>query len=229
MLNKFLYLLLISFSFSLLVACGTPNNTEDDQVNENNTEDVSDAGNEPEEEQELNDKNETDLEEDVDESDEEKQQTTDLEESKEGTLMIEGLEEQVTLNLFQHEALAFSTYVPEDMIAKYDQGFFNVYANFNDNKNENARLFITNQEEAEITAYLEGLGFNLSSVDTPAYDFSEKELSLEKEGFLGRVAFFKKHEKPYALAYYYPAEYGDGFSGRASIVVGEIVWHEKSN
>lgn len=218
-MQKLLYFLLVSLSVAVLAACGTNDQVEGDQPDEHteNVEDGTGGEDEAENSDEASEAEETAIH---------QAELPELEASKQATLMIEGMEEETTVHLFQHEELGFSTYVPQDMIAGYENGFFNGYANFNDNKNEDARLFITAKDQAELTAYLEEKDFNLSAVDTPAYDFSEIEMTLEKAGFVGRVAFFMKQGQAYALGYYYPAEYGDGFSARSHIITDEIIWHE---
>lgn len=149
----------------------------------------------------------------------------ELEETKKVEIEMEGVKEEKVVHLQQHEKLGFSTYVPEDMMAESDDQTFNVYTNFGGNLNKDARFFITKQGEQEIVEYLKNEGFAISSVEEQAFNFSQKEYQLEKEGFIGRLSIFNQNEESYSLAYYYPSEYADGFSARSHIIVQEMVWH----
>ncbi|MFD1738028.1 hypothetical protein ACFSCX_15940 [Bacillus salitolerans] len=149
----------------------------------------------------------------------------DLEESKTVNMEIEGETQEIVVNLHHHEQLGLSTYVPEDMVVESDDQTFNVYTNFQGSVNKDARFFIKNQTEEKISTYLEGEGFTLTEAGEKAYDFSDKEFLLEKEGFIGRVATLSEHDETYSIGYYYPSEFADGFTPRSHIIVNELVWH----
>ncbi|NSL51030.1 hypothetical protein [Calidifontibacillus erzurumensis] len=151
----------------------------------------------------------------------------DLESEKTVDMMIEGTTEKKVVKLHHHTELGFSTYVPDDMVVESNPEVFNVFTNYGGNKNEDATLKITRQSEEELTKILTDQGFQLEEQDMKAFDFSEKEFSLQKEGFIGRIAFFKHADENYALYYYYPEEFADGFGPRSDIIVKEIVWHDE--
>lgn len=151
----------------------------------------------------------------------------ELEETKTVEMLIEGTTEEKVVKLHHHEQLGFSTYVPEDMVVESDDQVFNVYTNFEGVKNKEARLFVVKLTEKEGTDNLEEAGFTLTEVNNKAYEFSEKEYSIEKKGLIGRVSTFTQNDESYMLGYYYPSEYGDGFSARSHIIVDEMVWHNE--
>lgn len=149
-----------------------------------------------------------------------------LEQQKTVKMMIEGMTEDKVVNVAHHKELMFSTYVPDDMIVESNPESFNVFTNFEGNRNENATLRITNKTEEQMTEEIETNGFMLEATNEKAYDFSEKEFSLKKEGMLGRAATFKHNGKDYSLVYYFPEDFADGFGPRADIIVNEIIWHD---
>ncbi|WP_077211973.1 hypothetical protein [Bacillus dakarensis] len=151
----------------------------------------------------------------------------ELEETKTVEMLIEGTTEEKVVKLHHHEQLGFSTYVPEDMVVESDVQVFNVYTNFEGVKNEDARLFVVKLTEKKGTDYLEEAGFTLTEVNNKAYEFSEKEYSIKKKVLIGRVSTFTQNDESYMLGYYYPSEYGDGFSARSNIIVDEMVWHNE--
>ncbi|TFB21397.1 hypothetical protein E3U55_08770 [Filobacillus milosensis] len=212
MMKKFSGLLILLLL--LLGACGS-----NDENNDMNQEDEN-----KEQEEQTNEEAENS----VDESEEDKEnsgQSLDVEETKTVDMMIEGTTEEMVVNLHNHEELGFYTYVPEDMVVESDAETFNVYTNFQGNKNKDARLFMMKQSEEEIKGYLEGEDFAFSDVDENAYEFSNKEFHLEKEEFIGRVSLFTHNDENYVLGYYYPAAFADGFSPRSHIIVDEMEWH----
>lgn len=164
----------------------------------------------------------------IDEEDVEKPSTMpELEETKTVDMLIEGTTEEKVVKLHHHEQLGFSTYVPDDMVVEFDDQTFNVYTNFQGAKNEDARLFMMKKTEKEISEDLESEGFTLTEGNESSYEFSEKEYRLEKAGFSGRVFIFTQSNESYILGYYYPSEYGDGFSARTHIILDELVWHNE--
>lgn len=152
-----------------------------------------------------------------------------LEEQKTVEMMLEGMPEDKVVKVYHHKELGFSTYVPDDMVVESNPEVFNVYTNFGGTKNENATLKITGQTEEEMTKDLTDNGFTLEAQDMKAFDFSEKEFSLKKDGMIGRAAIFNHNNQDYALYYYYPEEYADGFGPRSDIIVKEIVWHDQQH
>ncbi|RCW63732.1 hypothetical protein [Saliterribacillus persicus] len=213
-----------------LIACGTSNTNEttdanmDDEVQTKKNSKDNDSS----EEKERNDtKEEQDSE--TEEISVETTGTTnslpEMENEKEVTMMIEGMEEKIMVHLFEHPNELFSTYIPSDMISEYEDQTLNVYANFNDTKNENARFFIMNNSKEDVNEHLQEIGFSLNEVTDNTHEFSDEEMKLEKNGFLGRVVYFDHKEEPFSLGYYYPEEFADGFSARTVIIIDELKWH----
>lgn len=150
----------------------------------------------------------------------------DLPATKTEKMMIEGMEEEMTLNLLQDEEADFSIYIPDDMQGKFNDGDLDVYTNFGGTLNEDARLFIYEESEADILATLESDGFTTEATDTVAFDFTDTEHALVKDGFSGRIGSFTYQGDEYTIGYYYPSEFGDGFSARLPLIVDSLVWHD---
>lgn len=149
-----------------------------------------------------------------------------LAEQKTVKIMLEGMPEDKVVKLYHHKELGFSTYVPNDMIVESNPEIFNVFANFGGTENKDATLKITGQTEEDVTKDLQDNGFTLGKVETKAFEFADKEFSLNKEGMIGHVAFFKHSDADYAIYYYFPEDYAEGFGPRSDIIVKEIVWHD---
>ena len=215
-MKKILLVLVLLISIVGLIACGTSLNS-DESGNANSTEDSTTDQEvvESDETEELDD-NAADL------TDEQK---PDFAEKIEAILEIEGMEEPTTLYLYQSEGFDFSAYLPEDMIGQFEQNYFNIYTNFNDQKNEDARMFITAESKQAVIDELETNEFTVKEADIFAYEFSDEEFHLEKQGFIGRVSFFTENDQDYSIGYYYPEEFADGFSARSALIVDNIVWH----
>lgn len=207
-MKKILFVLVLLISIVGLSACGTSLNS-DESGNANSIED-------PVTDQEVVENDET---EQLDEN------AGNLAETMEGTLEIEGMEEPTTLYLYQNDDFDFSAYVPEDMVGHFEQNYFNIYTNFNEQKNEDARMFITATPKQTVLAELEAKEFTVKEADTFAYEFSDEEFHLEKQGFIGRVSFFTENGQDYSIGYYYPEEFADGFSARSALIIDNIVWH----
>ncbi|HHY73493.1 MAG TPA: hypothetical protein GX497_09760 [Bacillus bacterium] len=210
-MKKLIYfILLIGLVVNLMGCNNNDDKNKDDKQNEKTAETDKDN----------NDKNE-------DKKDNDEQALPLLEEQKTVEMIIEGMPENKVVKLYHHKELGLSTYVPDDMIVESNPKVFNIYTNFGGTKNENATLKITDQTEEEMIKDLSDRGFKLETQETQAFDFSQKEFSLEKAGMIGRAAIFKHDNKDYALYYYFPEDYADGFGPRSDIIVNEIVWHDE--
>ncbi|WP_234987425.1 hypothetical protein [Halolactibacillus halophilus] len=150
----------------------------------------------------------------------------DLPVTKTETMMIEGMEEEMILNLLQGEEADFSVYIPDDMQGAFNDGDLDVYTNFDGTLNEDARLFIYEEIEADVLATLESKGFTTDAAETMAFDFTDTEQTLVKEGFSGRIGSFTHEGDEYTIGYYYPSAFGDGFSARLPLIVDSLVWHD---
>lgn len=192
----------------VLIGCGTSLN-DDDQGNADRAEDHPESNN-------LS----------GDESNQAEKQTPILAEQQEATLEIEGMEESTTLLLYQDEGIDFSAYIPEDMVGHFEQNGLNIFTNYNGQKNEDARMFIMEASKETVLSELETAGFTTKEPERFAYDFSDQEFQIEKQGFIGRVSFFTKHEQDYSIGYYYPEEFADGFSARSALIIDHLVWHD---
>lgn len=85
---------------------------------------------------------------------------------------------------------------------------------------------MTEEDQDDVTEHLEADDFVLNETDSFAYDFSNQEFLLEKPGFIGRVAILTVADQEYAIGYYYPEEFADGFSLRSDLIIENIVWHD---
>lgn len=197
-----------------LVACNNNDDKKDDKAKEEKTEQTENKG------------GATEGGNDNDEKETPEQALPDLAEQKTVEMMLEGMPEDKVVNLYHHKELGFSTYVPDDMIVESNPEIFNVYANFGGTENKNATLKITGQTEEIVTKDLQDNGFTLGKVETKAFEFADKEFSLNKEGMIGHVAFFKHGKDDYAIYYYFPEDYAEGFGPRSDIIIKEIVWHD---
>lgn len=216
-MKKVFYFILLTGLILGMVACNNNDDKKDDKAKDEKTE------------QTENKAGATEGGNDSDEKETSEQALPDLAEQKTVEMMLEGMPEDKVVKLYQHQELGFSTYVPDDMIVESNPEIFNVYANFGGTENKDATLKITGQTEDVVTKDLQDNGFTLGKVETKAFDFADKEFSLNKEGMIGHVAFFKHNEDDYAIYYYFPEDYAEGFGPRSDIIIKEIVWHDKQS
>lgn len=220
-MKKALYLILLAALVIGLIGCNNnDDNNKDNKPNEETANKNDDNNGVADDNDDNNDAN------DEDKNDNETALPV-LEEQKTVEMMLEGMPEDKVVKVYHHKELGFSTYVPDDMVVESNPEVFNVYTNFAGTKNENATLKITGQTEEEMTKVLTDIGFTLEPQDMKAFDFSDKEFSLQKEGMIGRAAIFKHNDNNYALYYYFPEDYAEGFGPRSDIIVKEIVWHDE--
>ncbi|EKN68936.1 hypothetical protein P9E76_03435 [Schinkia azotoformans] len=206
-MKKIFYFVLLTTLIIGLVGCNNKDDKKNDKANEGNTEQTENKGEKENSEQPL----------------------PDLAEQKTVEMMLEGMPEDKIVKLYHHKELGFSTYVPDDMIVESNPEIFNVFANFGGTENKDATLKITGQTEEEVIKNLQDNGFTLGKVEVKAFDFTDKEFSLNKEGMIGHVAFFKHSNDDYAIYYYFPEDYAEGFGPRSDIIIKEIEWHDEQS
>lgn len=222
MMKRLFFILLTSLL--MLFACNADNTTDDDaEGTENPPVETPDDGDAPDDDDQTD---VTDDDTDDDSMDDETVNLPDLPATKTKTMIIEGMEEDMTLNLLQDEEADFSVYIPDDMEGTFNDGDLDVYTNFGGTLNEDARLFIYEESEADVLATLESNGFTTEAAETMAFDFTDTEQALVKDGFSGRIGSFMHQDDAYTIGYYYPSEFGDGFSARLPLIVDSLVWHD---
>jgi hypothetical protein len=168
----------------------------------------------------------------------------ELPESIDTTFLIEGMEEAVTLNLFQDEVLPFYTYYPDDMIAETvsapDVEGVRFFANYGGIQNRNAYVSIMVYQEAAVDseeAFLEELTGDSGVLTQRSYEWVEKVEAIERmHDWTLREYFFMNDEFTGALyageygnAFFYidihyPWEYGDGLEARAYVILEQFTW-----
>lgn len=150
----------------------------------------------------------------------------------ETTILIEGMEEPMTLHLL--ETGRFVTYVPEDMVPSVDADRVRIHTAFGGDPVDDAYLEIsflaqpaTDLTTEEISAALGLEDFELNLFD-PAdhrhdwsvlefYSHSHSQYSLA--GFLG-----ERNGTSFVVIMHYPWEYGDGFAPRADLILNHLHW-----
>ncbi|PXW91802.1 hypothetical protein DES38_104237 [Streptohalobacillus salinus] len=226
-LLKALFAMLLTFF--LLTACGTMDDDNEENTGTNDqTEDMTS------DEDEIDSDDETDSDDDPsddmddEETDDDQPSLPDLAEEKTVTMQIEGMEETIQVDLHQDEAADFSVYVPEDMLAEFDDGNIDIFTNFTATLNRDARFFIYEEDQDDMLELLNAQGFTAEGVEDDAFVYTNSlaEWVLAKDGFTGRVSQQTHGDETFMLGYHYPVEYGDGFSARSAIIVDELVWHK---
>lgn len=225
--NFFLFTMAIT-----LVACrtnempttDTDNGTPSTQEEQNNQDDIS--------------QDET-IDEDISNKDNgEEQVTNDFEPEIEATIEIEGMEETITMELYDNEAASFITYVPADFIAEEasdgegDSYWF--YANYQGEKIEEVNLHIYFFSEAvtEEPSLDDGEGtlamlledMELVNEEEKYYDWALDEYQ-SPEG--SRRAMLGEHEGQYfAMILNSTVEYSAGFYPRANKIIDHFYWKD---
>ncbi len=224
MMKRLFFILLASLL--MLFACNSDDTTDDDAGDSEDppVETPDDDGDDSDD----NDQTDvTDDDTDDDSMDDDTAALPDLPETKTEMVMIEGMEEEMMLNLLQNEEADFSIYIPDDMQGKFNDDDLDVYTNFGGTLNEDARFFIYEETEADVLGTLKSDGFTTDAAETLAFDFTDTEQALIKDGFSGRIGSFTHQDDAYTIGYYYPSEFGDGFSARLPLIVDSLVWHDE--
>ncbi|MDQ0338475.1 hypothetical protein J2S00_001259 [Caldalkalibacillus uzonensis] len=161
-------------------------------------------------------------------------QAQQLPQTKTVPIMIEGMEEEITLHLHEAKQLGFYTYIPQDMTAENKENALLVYFNPGRQKVYKAKLKILAQDGIEsveemadfVQNQLEEKGFTVKPSQARRFGFSAQEFSISKNNMIGKVSIFEHNERVFGLIYHYPPEYGDGFETRMETILDEIVWYE---
>lgn len=225
-LLKALFTMLLTFF--LLTACGTMDDDNEENTGTNDqTEDMISDEDEIDSDDDPSDDMD-DVETDDEATDDDQPSLPDLAEEKTVTMQIEGMEETIQVDLHQDEAADFSVYVPEDMLAEFDDGNIDIFTNFAATLNRDARFFVYEEDQDDMLELLNAQGFTAEGVEDDAFVYTNSlaEWVLAKDGFTGRVSQQTHGDETFMLGYHYPVEYGDGFSARSAIIVDELVWHK---
>ncbi|SHH22561.1 hypothetical protein [Tepidibacter thalassicus] len=169
-------------------------------------------------------------------------------ENKTDTIKINNSVKDINLKLYDDENLEFTTYIPEDMIAKSKQGdFLSIYANFNGKQNKDAKLRffspiktvtsnVKNMKEVAINN-LKKDGFEIldnKSSDKKLINNSELEFDIikKKDGkndIVGTVSIFNHNNRFYYVIVQYPLEYKEKFMPRAEKILENIMFYDEKN
>jgi len=173
---------------------------------------------------------------------------TDRPETIEETIALEGMEEPITLRLYEDEGLGFYTYVPEQLVAESSSSGegdgFVAYAAFGGNEERRAALSIfapagTYAREG-FSEYIKEIkrssGFDVEPFvegASPRFEGSFEEFGIgmtdEADGMsiMGTVALLERNGRMVAVTLQYPEDYAEGFVPRAMRLYEHIVWDEK--
>ena len=175
---------------------------------------------------------------------EEPSEQEELAETIETTFLIEGMEEQITLRLFQDHEMPFYTYYPEDMTAETISGQESKSVRFVTNYGgiQNPEAFVSftfyhreliESEEAFAdlitgeSGHLSHRGYEWVEKADPVelmHDWTFREYFFMSDEYSGAL-YAGMHEDHYFFVdIHYPWEYGDGLEARANILLKEFRW-----
>ena len=175
------------------------------------------------------------------------QKEDELPETLETVILIEGMEEAMTLTLFQHDDLPFHTYYPEDML--YEEWIYDTekgvrfFANFGGTINKNAyvevKLYAQSDmgSESDFIAHIAG---ESGILENRGVEWIEKESEMDRvypwtiieyyylnDDVVGSL-YLGLHEDDYFyIDVQYPWEYGDGMESRAHLIMKEFLWTDE--
>jgi hypothetical protein len=157
--------------------------------------------------------------------------------SKSATISIEGAGEPITLNLFRSDSVsrpAFSTYVPEDMIAepiRTDAGdAVRFVANFGHKLEEEAYVEIlffpdgTDEAKARSIAAKSGKPDSAKRFGWSIAEYGISYRSSANVSISGVSALGQHGQRYFQITLHYPGEYSDGFPPRAYRILQEWRW-----
>lgn len=225
-MNKKSRFILLAAMTMAIGACGTdevvepPTDTNTEQETDNNQETPT---NEVEEETDENEDPET-----VDKD-------LAFDEQIEDTIMLEGMEEPMTLNLYNPQDALFLTYVPEDLLAEEVSGgegnAYYFYANYENEKLEDIYLQIylfsenvskqpsADDEDSTYAVAVE----NMNRVEENTYYDWAIEEYMSPEG--SRIVALGEHEMNYFMVVVNSSvEYSEGFVPRANKIIEHLYW-----
>jgi len=164
------------------------------------------------------------------------EEESQLPDSREETIVIEGMEEKITTYFYNGDL--FTTYVPEDLAVAYedsDMGDIHwFYANYQGNKLENVFLqMVFLPEDVKEQPSLAGensilpfLGIDLASMEVyeDGYPWAIEALRGIQRG---TYAYLGENEGRYfVFVLQYPVEYAEGFRPRVNKVLENFQWTE---
>jgi hypothetical protein len=163
--------------------------------------------------------------------------------TKTDTISVEGEKTEVTLKLYDQASEAFTTYYPENDFVAESGGSgegtgARFYFNAGGTKNENVyvAMFFPNQANnlEQIQKLVTGKGGLVQSnqwqvvsrtKDVP-YAWAKEKIVFKQrtgsENIGGAVYIGKSNGKVFYVITHYPAEYGDGFAPRASLILKNL-------
>jgi hypothetical protein len=126
-----------------------------------------------------------------------------LPESKTTTIKVEGMDENINLNLYQTEY--FSLYIPDMYAAEESSERITAYAKMNDGTvNENVKIEVREVKGNSVEEGLEELkselleqNFSIEQKEK-SFDISEEEYVLNSQSLIGVVSIFSHSDRYYA-------------------------------
>lgn len=161
----------------------------------------------------------------------------EFEEQMEDMISLEGMEEPITLNLYNPQDALFLTYVPEDLLAEEMSGgegeAYYFYANYGGEKLEDIYLqlmifseHVTEQPSAEDEDSTYAVAVeNMERVEENAYYDWAIEEYISPEG--SRMVALGEHQSQYFMVVVNSSvEYSEGFVPRANKVLEHLYWKD---
>lgn len=221
-MKKLLVLLLVSLMIvGGAMGCSTDTTNGDNQ-------------NPQEEEQDINNGDENGKEENDEEKDPEA--TLNFPEFKEETILIEGMEENIKLQLLDGRANGFITYIPEDYLvetANSGEGdAYNIFSNFAGTKREDVYIkffFYPETQQEKPTLIGEKGMLTASQLDMEKVTNGDQYHPWSIEEYISKdgetYAALGNHEGQYFLVTIsYPIEFGDGVVPRNRKILEDFYW-----
>ncbi len=170
----------------------------------------------------------------------------ELPESVEITILIEGMEEEMTLLLFQEEDMPFYTYYPEDMLSEHwidnNEKGVRFFANFGGTINESAyvdiKLFPVESVGTE-AEFIDRISGESGLLANQGVEWVEKESEMERifpwsiieyyylnDEFVGSLYLGEHQDDYFYIDVHYPWEYGDGMEARVNHIMQGFHWNQ---
>lgn len=174
------------------------------------------------------------------------QNTEELPETLETIILIEGMEEAMTLKLFQHKELPFYTYYPEDML--YEEWVYDnekgvrFFANFGGTINKNAYVEIKLFSQADMGSesdFIAFVGGESGILENRGVEWVEKEADIDRvhswtiieyyylnDEIVGSLHLGEHQDDYFYIDVHYPWEYGDGMEARVNHIMQGFHWNQ---
>ena len=200
------------------------------------------APEEPETEQEVDEQElETPEEEEATDPEEEETETVEFDEQIEETIEIEGMENPITLNLYNKPDAPFLTYVPDEFLAEEASGdegeSYIFYTNYEGEKNEEINLEIyffadhiteepsLDDEDSPFATRLEGMA--KVPPEEKWHDWSIREYYSEDRS---NHALLGEHEGQYFVMVINSTPlYSEGFIPRVDKIINHFYWTDTND